>query len=87
MIFIVFTSFFFRDLLNEPRCVKCAPGTVAAWYAEMAAYVKSLDPNHLVTTGEEGFYATSDNKANPGAAGCVVKLIAHIFAVLNQLHI
>jgi len=55
-----------RDLLNEPRCAKCAPGTVAKWYADMASYVKSLDPNHLVTTGEEGFYGCCKNSANPG---------------------
>ncbi|PSC76452.1 nitrilase 2 [Micractinium conductrix] len=54
------------NLLNEPRCKGCPPGTVAAWYDEMAQFVKSVDPNHLVSTGEEGFYACCGNQANPG---------------------
>ena len=41
------------NLINEPRCDKpnCA-GLVQAWIEKQAAYVKSVDPNHLVTVGK-----------------------------------
>ncbi len=37
----------------------CA-GALQTWIAEMAAYVKGLDPNHLLSIGSEGFYSPSD---------------------------
>ncbi len=60
------------ELLNEPRCEGCPDGVLEGWVAEMAREVKSLDPNHLVTVGVEGFYSETahPNRAravNPGA--------------------
>ena len=47
-------TIFAWDLMNEPETSSVALKT--AWLTEMAAYVKAIDPNHLVTTGDEGFY-------------------------------
>lgn len=54
------------DLVNEPRCYKCGD-TLAQWVAEMAAFVKGIDSNHLLTVGEEGFYPQNapQSAANP----------------------
>jgi mannan endo-1,4-beta-mannosidase len=43
------------ELINEPRCSGCED-LLQSWVSEMAAFVKSIDQNHLLTIGEEGFY-------------------------------
>ncbi|KAK4390704.1 Mannan endo-1,4-beta-mannosidase 7 [Sesamum angolense] len=49
------------ELMNEPRCSRDPSGsTVQAWIAEMASYLKSIDRNHLLEAGLEGFYGQSD---------------------------
>ncbi|KAH6765000.1 Glycosyl hydrolase superfamily protein [Perilla frutescens var. hirtella] len=49
------------ELMNEPRCTSDPSGnTVQAWIADMAAYLKSIDHNHLLEAGLEGFYGESD---------------------------
>lgn len=68
-------TIFAFNLINEPRCdfnvVPRCPDLVQDWIQEMAAYFKSLDQNHLLTVGEEGFWGRGDPRTpfNPGAAG------------------
>ena len=48
------------ELTNEARC--CSPGgqnLLRAWVAEMAAFVKDHDSNHLLALGDEGFFYKS----------------------------
>ncbi|GER39397.1 mannan endo-1 4-beta-mannosidase 4 [Striga asiatica] len=58
------------ELMNEPRCQSDLSGkAIQDWAAEMSAHVKSIDNNHLVEIGMEGFYGESmpDKKQNnPG---------------------
>ena len=44
-------TIFSWELANEPR------GYPVSWIAETAAFIKSLDENHMVTTGSEGSWA------------------------------
>ncbi|KAK9917541.1 hypothetical protein WJX75_005540 [Coccomyxa subellipsoidea] len=61
-------TIFYWNLMNEPRCSGCG-FALQQWVEEMAVYMKAIDPNHLVTIGEEGFYSTTCERAflNPGA--------------------
>ncbi|XVQ84999.1 glycoside hydrolase 5 family protein [Microbispora siamensis] len=56
------------ELANAPRCKGsddsyptssgCTAATITAWADEMSQYVKSVDGNHLLSVGDEGFYCT-----------------------------
>ncbi|XP_059668151.1 mannan endo-1,4-beta-mannosidase 6 isoform X2 [Cornus florida] len=53
-------TIFAWELMNEPRCTSDPTGDkLQAWIEEMAVYVKSIDPKHLVEIGLEGFYGPS----------------------------
>jgi mannan endo-1,4-beta-mannosidase len=52
------------ELANEPRCrggsafdadTGWDKRTITTWASEMSAFIKSLDANHLVSVGDEGF--------------------------------
>lgn len=52
-------TIFSWELANEPRCESdagCENNTVVKWATEMSAYVKSIDSNHMLAVGDEGFY-------------------------------
>jgi mannan endo-1,4-beta-mannosidase len=54
-------AIFCYDLMNEPRDEADPTGKVMdSWVAEMSSYIKSIDPNHMVTTGMEGFFLQTD---------------------------
>ncbi|CAN1835571.1 Mannan endo-1,4-beta-mannosidase 7 [Linum perenne] len=45
------------ELMNEPRCTS----DPSQWITEMASYAKSIDGNHLLEVGLEGFYGKSES--------------------------
>jgi len=58
------------NIMNEPRCEECGK-VLQSWIDEMAAYIRSIDKNHMITVGEDGFYSSefsNENymKMNPG---------------------
>ncbi|KAL5209202.1 hypothetical protein ABZP36_004825 [Zizania latifolia] len=57
-------TIFAWELMNEPRCDADPTGAmVQAWVEEMAPYVKSIDGEHLVTAGLEGFYGDGEHES------------------------
>ncbi|WOL17025.1 mannan endo-1,4-beta-mannosidase 1 [Canna indica] len=61
-------TIFAWELMNEPRCQSDLSGnTIQGWITEMAAHVKSIDSNHLLEAGLEGFYGSSspEKRYNP----------------------
>ncbi|XP_058179105.1 mannan endo-1,4-beta-mannosidase 7 [Rhododendron vialii] len=59
------------ELMNEPRCTSDPSGrTIQAWVMEMASFVKSIDGNHLLEAGLEGFYGqTTPQRRSLNPAG------------------
>lgn len=51
------------ELINEPRCMTDPSGdTLQDWLEEMSMFIKSIDRNHLLTIGLEGFYGPKNPK-------------------------
>ena len=64
------SAIFGWELANEPRCTGCDLSIMTTWITNTAKYIKSLDPNRMVTTGEEGFgLTTGDDGTYPYTTG------------------
>ena len=48
-------AIFAWELANEPRCKGCSTDVVFKWASDTSAYIRSLDPAHMITLGDEGF--------------------------------
>lgn len=50
------------ELINEAQVVTGRWAERRAWFKEMSAYVKSLDPNHVVTPGDWGYRTAAERR-------------------------
>ncbi len=75
------------ELANEPRCggsgrypasSGCTAATITAWAGDVSRYIKRIDHNHLVGTGDEGFYCT-----DPGSTDWTVNCSQGVDALAN----
>ncbi|KAJ8078769.1 hypothetical protein PM082_013052 [Marasmius tenuissimus] len=65
-------SVFSWEVANDARCQSslnasssCETRTVTRWHAEIADHVKRFDPNHLVSSGTQGFFCMDCPKLFP----------------------
>jgi mannan endo-1,4-beta-mannosidase len=71
------------ELGNEPRCrgsnvypaspTSCVAGNtdpITAWADEMSTFIKSIDRNHMVSLGDEGWFCDPDDPDDGEATNC-----------------
>lgn len=65
------------ELINEPEAGGASTSTLYNWASEMSAYMKQIDPNHMVGLGEQGYFSGrgSDWKYNGGTGNSFDDLI------------
>jgi mannan endo-1,4-beta-mannosidase len=88
------------ELGNEPRCkgsggyptsASCTTSTLVSWADDVTRYIKSVDPKHLVSVGDEGFYcndpASTDWTMNCGEGVDTVAFAALPAVDVMSLHL
>jgi len=50
------------ELMNEAQAITGRWTERRAWFAEMSAYLKSLDPNHMIAPGAWGYRSSSERR-------------------------
>ena len=50
------------ELMNEAQVITGRWTERRAWFAEMSAYLKSLDPNHMIAPGAWGYRSSSERR-------------------------
>ena len=72
------TAVFAWELANEPRCNGCATSVITNWATTISAHIKSLDSNHLVTLGDEGFMNGGGDGSYPYTTAEGVDFVANL---------
>lgn len=58
-------TIFAWELANEPRAKSDVSGaTLHRWVVQMSDFIEALDPNHMIGTGEEGWYVMTKASAD-----------------------
>ncbi|KAG6820366.1 hypothetical protein H0H93_001558 [Arthromyces matolae] len=66
------TNVFGWELANDPRCNSSLPSSgncvaqnVTRWHSTVAQHVSNMDPNHVISSGNQGFFCTDCQKIFP----------------------
>ncbi len=55
-------TIFSWELINEAQVITGRWAERRAWFAEMSAYLKSLDPHHMITPGDWGYRTAAERR-------------------------
>jgi len=55
-------AIFGYELMNEAQCLTGRWAERRAWMSEMSTYLKSLDPDHLISPGEWGYRSAAERR-------------------------
>lgn len=66
------STVFSWEIANDPRCnssveasPSCTSTTVTQWHSTIGQHIKSIDPNHIVSSGNQGFFCIGCPKLFP----------------------